>query len=78
MDRTRGGGKAVVEMRGRFKTGDTLEVLSPDGNFGKSFTVKTAFKADGEQVDDCKLVQEKYTVNCPYELNAGDILRRRK
>ena len=73
-----GGGKAVVEMRGRFKTGDTLEVLSPDGNFGKSFTVKTAFKADGEQVDDCKLVQEKYTVNCPYELNAGDILRRRK
>lgn len=73
-----GGGRAVVEMRGRFKVGDRLEVLSPCDNFGKSFVVKRAFKSDGEQVEDCKLVQEKYTVDCPYNLCAGDILRRRK
>ena len=73
-----GEGFAVVEMRGRFRVGDTLEVLSPTENFGKSFKVEKAFKSDGEQVDDCKIVQEKYRINCPYKLQAGDILRRRK
>ncbi|MDE6667210.1 MAG: U32 family peptidase [Clostridia bacterium] len=74
-----GGGKgfAEVEMRGRFKVGDRLEVLSPSENFGKSFTVEKAF-TDGEEVDDCKLVQKIYKINCPYELRSGDILRRRK
>ncbi|MDE6557817.1 MAG: U32 family peptidase [Clostridia bacterium] len=71
-------GKAVVEMRGRFKVGDTLEVLSPTDNFGKSFKVESAKNSAGEEVTDCKLVQEHYTVNCPYDLSAGDILRRRK
>ena len=75
-----GGGKgfAVVEMRGRFKVGDTLEILSPTDNFGKAFKVESAFKSDGERVEDCKIVQENYRINCPYELRAGDILRRRK
>ena len=73
-----GKGFAVVEMRGRFKVGDTLEVLSPTGNFGKSFTVESAQKSDGESVDDCKIVQENYKINCPFVLAAGDILRRRK
>lgn len=71
-------GFILVEMRGRFKTGDCLEVLSPTQNFGKSFTVGQAFTSKGEQVNDCKLVQEIYKVRCPYELSAGDILRRRK
>ncbi|MDE7087381.1 MAG: U32 family peptidase [Clostridia bacterium] len=73
-----GNGKAVVEMRGRFKVGDTLEVLSPTQNFGKSFVVENARNSAGEEVTDCKLVQEHYTINCPYALSAGDILRRRK
>ncbi len=72
------GGKAVVEMRGRFKSGDVLEVLSPSQNFGKSFTVTNAQTSAGEVVDDCKLVQEKYTLDCPLPLSEGDILRRRK
>ena len=71
-------GFITVEMRGRFKTGETLEVLSPTENFGKSFNVEKAYTSTGEQVDDCKLVQEKYKVSCPYALSAGDILRRRK
>lgn len=71
-------GFAYVEMRGRFKIGDTLEVLSPSGNFGKSFKIEIAYKSTGEQVDDCKLVQEIYKINCPFKLRAGDILRRRK
>ncbi len=73
-----GNGSAVVEMRGRFKVGDTLEVLSPTQNFGKPFVVKSAVNSSGESVDDCKLVQEHYKINCPYDLGEGDILRRRK
>ncbi len=73
-----GNGFAVVEMRGRFKTGDVLETLSPSENFGKSFKVEKAFTSAGEEVTDCKLVQEKYRINCPYNLSEGDILRRRK
>ena len=71
-------GRAVVEMRGRFKVGDTLEVLSPTDNFGKSFVVENAVTSDGTAVDDCKLVQERYTIDCPLALSEGDILRRRK
>lgn len=72
-------GKFVtVEMRTRFKKGDILEVLSPSENFGKSFEVGRALLPDGEETDDCKLVQEKYRIECDLPLAAGDILRRRK
>ena len=72
------GGFAEVEMRGRFKRGDILEVLSPTENFGKSFEVSEVYLPSGEEVDDCKLVQQTYRVKCPYKLDIGDILRRRK
>ena len=71
-------GNIYVEMRGRFKVGETLEILTPSAHFGKSFTVEKAFASSGEEVCDCKLVQQIYTVPCPYKLSSGDILRRRK
>ena len=72
------GEHALVEMRGRFRAGEVLEVLSPSENFGKSFSVGEVFAPDGSLVTDCKLVQAIYRVKCPYKLSAGDILRRRK
>ncbi len=71
-------GVVYAEMRGRFFVGDTLEVLSPDENFLKTFKVERAFASDGSEVSDCKRVQEVYSVPCPFTLHAGDILRRRK
>lgn len=71
-------GKVMVEMRGRFKVGDRLEILTPSAEFGKSFIVEKAFTSAGEEVGDCKLVQEVYTLPCPFLLHKGDILRRRK
>ena len=68
----------LVEMRGRFRKGDVLEVLSPSENFGRSFEVGNVWLPDGSLTDDCKLVQTVYRVECPYKLSAGDILRRRK
>ena len=70
-------GRVKVEMRNRFKVGDTLEVLSPDNNFRKRFVVSQATDSKGERVDDCKRVQEIYELDCPYTLKQGDYLRRK-
>ena len=70
-------GYVNVEMRNRFKQGDVLEVLSPDGNFSKTFVAEEIFNSKGEPTQDAKLVQEQYKVKCPYVLSAGDYLRRK-
>ena len=70
-------GNAEVEMRNRFKTGEELEVLSPDGNFRKRFTVGMIYTKDGEKTQDAKLVQGIYTLECPFPLRKGDYLRRK-
>ena len=69
-------GLLTVEMRNRFKAGDLLEILSPSDCFAKSFTVEKIF-LKGEQTDDAKLVQGRYTLPCPYPAKAGDFLRKR-
>ncbi|MBQ9728271.1 MAG: U32 family peptidase C-terminal domain-containing protein [Clostridia bacterium] len=66
-----------AEMRNRFKKGDVLEILSPDGNFGKTFVVADMVDSNGTEVEDAKLVQEKYKLRCPYPVKQGDYLRRK-
>ena len=70
-------GRLTVEMRNRFKEGDVLEVLSPGDTFGKEFTVKNICNSKGERVEDAKLVQEIYQMDCPFTLRKGDYLRRK-
>ncbi|MBQ8230200.1 MAG: U32 family peptidase [Clostridia bacterium] len=70
-------GYTVAEMRNRFKQGDLLEVLSPDGNFGKTFVAEEILDGNGERTDDAKRVQELYKIKCPFDLKAGDYLRRK-
>ena len=70
-------GFVFAEMRNRFKQGDILEVLSPDGNFKKSFAAEEIYDSQGERTDDAKRVQEIYKIKCPYSLKKGDYLRRR-
>ncbi|MFR1983430.1 MAG: U32 family peptidase C-terminal domain-containing protein [Christensenellaceae bacterium] len=74
-----GGSEGIVEveMRNRFREGDTLEVLSPDDNFGKTFEAKEIFDEGGLRTADAKLVQAKYKISCPYHLKKGDFLRRK-
>ena len=71
-------GQVKVEMRNRFRVGDILEVLSPDGNFLKTITISKIIDSKDEEIDDAKRVQEIVTINCPYSLKAGDILRVEK
>lgn len=72
-----GGTRPLVQMRGRFKAGDMLEVLSPGEAFNKTFCVRAMTDEAGERVEDAKLVMQKLRLVCPFPLEAGDILRRR-
>lgn len=72
-----GDGYINVEMRNRFKVGDCLEVLSPSEHFKRSFTVENMYDLQGEKIDDAKLVQGVYKIECPFTLNKGDYLRRK-
>ncbi len=68
-------GIVTVEMRNRFKSGETLIILSPDDNNGKSFAIgKILHVQDGTLTDDAKLVQHVYSLACPFKLTSGDIL----
>lgn len=68
-------GKVKVEMRNRFKKGDTLEILSADHNFLKKLKVEEIINSLGEKIEDAKRVQEIVEINCAYDLKKGDILR---
>lgn len=72
-----GDGNISVEMRNRFKVGDCLEVLSPSEHFKRSFTVENMYDLQGEKIDDAKLVQGVYKIECPFALQKGDYLRRK-
>ena len=67
---------ALVQMRGRFRVGDTLEILSPSDSFNRTFAVEEMTSEEGERVEDAKLVMQKLRLGCPYPLRAGDILRK--
>ncbi len=71
-----GNGNYTVEMRNRFKKGDTLEILSPS-SIGKSFEVLSITGEDGIVKDEAVLVQEKVVVRSAEKLSVGDILRKR-
>lgn len=71
-------GLCLVEQRNRFKVGDELEILSPTESFNKCFTVDEMYNDEGEKVADALLVQQKLRLKCPFELNTGDILRKKK
>lgn len=71
-------GFAVVEQRNRFAVGDELEILSPRDTFNKTFAVGEMYNSDGEVVTDAMLVQQQLKLKCPFELRAGDILRKKK
>ena len=69
-------GMVKVEMRNRFKIGDELEVLSPNNSFLKKIKIEKIVDSKGQEIDDCKKVQEIVLINCPYQLKEGDILRK--
>ena len=69
--------KVVVEQRNKFQVGDTLQVLSPNDTFNKEFVIKSITDENGNKMTVADKVQQSLTINCPYKLKVGDILRRK-
>ena len=65
-----------VEQRNKFVVGDELEILSPDDNFNKTFKIEKIVNMNGEEVAEAKNVQEALYINCSFNLNPLDILRK--
>ena len=71
-------GMLIVEMRNRFKVGDTLEVLSNnDAYWNKEITITEMYDEKGRTVEDAKLVQQKLYIKTDMKLTERDILRKR-
>ena len=71
-----GDGRAVVEQRNKFQIGDELEILSPD-HIGKRFRLQRMWDDQGQPLQVAQRVQQKVCIECPVELKAMDILRKR-
>lgn len=69
---------ATVEMRNRFRSGDTLTILSPSDTANKqTFTVgDITHVADNTATDDAKLVQHTYSFLIPHPVQVGDLILR--
>ena len=65
----------LVEHRNKFKLGDTLEVLSPDENFNKTFKVEEILDLNKNKIEEVKKIKEQVYIKCPYKLHKLDILR---
>ena len=71
-------GAVALQQRNRFRTGDVLEILSPDKKyFGKTLKIEEMYDENGAALDDAKLVQQTVYVPTEYKLAKGDILRKR-
>lgn len=69
-------GIATVEMRNRFRSGDTLTILSPGDDANKrTFEVGTITHVDDNTLtDDAKLVQNTYSFPIPHPVQIGDLI----
>ena len=67
-----------VELRNAFNDGDELEILSYGENHNKVFVVTGIREVGGVSVQRANKADEVYTIQCPYKLNAGEFLRKRR
>ena len=74
LERRQGG--ALVEMRGRFKRGDTLEVLASGSSDGRKLAVGNMTDTLGNPVDDAYRVQQHLFLETSLPLEEGDMLRK--
>lgn len=70
-------GKILVEMRNRFKTGDKLEILSPNSCFRKIIEIKNMYDKNMNPTNDAKDVCGLYYIETDIkDISEQDILRQ--
>ena len=68
----------ILEQRNRFVKGESLEILSVDGELlNKTLKVNEMTDEKGEIIEDVKGVQQRVFVKTDLPLQIGDILRRK-
>ena len=66
----------TIEQRNKFVLGEVLETLSVTSDTNKTFTVTSCVDEQGAPVEVCNRVKQILTINCPFKLQVGDILRK--
>lgn len=69
-------GKLLLEQRGKFSVGDTLEIVSPHF-LGRAFTAAHIEDEAGTPMDTAPHAMQRVWVDCPYEVQPGDLIRKR-
>ncbi len=67
--------EVVIEIRNKFLSGETLEVLAP-GKLVQSFVVNEIRNARNEIIEVANQPMTKVTIQIPFVVNKNDILRR--
>lgn len=70
-------GQIEIEMRNRFKVGDTLQILSPNEYFNKEIKILNLYDKNGLEIKDAKNVQEHLFFKSDINFAPGDILRKK-
>ncbi len=70
-------GRALVEMRNRFSTGEEFELLSKSKN-NAIIKINKITNEAGEPLPECKIPKQKVYISTPLELKKFEILRRKK
>lgn len=68
--------RITVRQRNRFMQGDRLEIVSPN-SLGLSFSVENLKTAEGEPIEVAPHPDQIVTMDCPFPLEEGDLLRLR-
>jgi len=70
-------GFVEIEQRNRFCVGDELEILTKSENFNKIIKVDEMKNLNKEIISDAKNVQERILLRTNFNLQVGDILRKK-
>ncbi|MDL2289146.1 U32 family peptidase [Clostridia bacterium OttesenSCG-928-F22] len=71
-------GRLFIEQRNAFAVGEELEVLSPGGQWNKSFIVQGIKDEKGQLINRATIPQQVVTVPADIKLSDMDILRRKR
>lgn len=67
----------IIEQRNRFKTGDELELVTPQDNLAEKLIVRDMLSEKGDIITDALRVQQHLKFFTTTKLHAGDILRKK-
>lgn len=68
-------GRAEVVQRNKLTEGETVEVISP-GKVGRAFVAANLKNENGEDISSAPHPLMKFTIDVPFPVQEGDILRR--